>query len=105
MSERIDYHIRYLGFESLSNSGRRLDYALTARGRPSRKASVEIPSEAFTGPNRVTFQECAAIGYEKVRRELSLEGEEASERQLDFVLTIAEIGEISPRHRPKPESS
>jgi hypothetical protein len=71
MTGNGEHNIRYIGFESLSDARRRLEYAITAKGVPTRRASVEIPGSAFSGPNRVTFQESAAIGYEKVRREVS----------------------------------
>jgi len=101
-NESMEYNIRYLGFESLPDAGRRFDYVLTSRGKPSRRVSVEIPGSAFVGPSRITFQESAAIGYEKVRREIAAETEVEEDRH--FVLDAREIEEISPRRRAAPKS-
>ena len=61
------YNIRYLGFESMADGGRRLDFSITTSGESPRRASFEVPSDAFSGTNRVTFQETAALCYEKLR--------------------------------------
>lgn len=90
------YNIRYVGFESLSDASRRLEYVITSKEEPTRKAIVEIPGTAFSGPNRVTFQESASICYEKLRREVvDLEDSGA----LRFVLTTADIEAFRPRRR------
>ena len=75
MKESSKYNVRYVGFESLADGGRRVDYAITAQGAPARSASIHVPAAAFTGPNRVTFQEIATIGCEKIRRELETQPE------------------------------
>ena len=91
------YNIRYVGFESLSDAGRRLEYVITSKEEPTRTALVEIPATAFNGPNRVTFQESAAICYEKLRREI---GRDLADRgTITFVLTTADIEELRPRRR------
>jgi hypothetical protein len=97
MSENVALNIRYIGFESLEGARRQLEYAITARGAPTRKAIVEIPGSAFTGPNRVTFQESAAICYEKLRREVS--SDSPSDAPLVFVLTSEDIEKFRPRRR------
>jgi hypothetical protein len=88
------YNIRYVGFESLADAGRRLEYVITSQKGPPRRAIVEIPGAAFSGPNRVTFQESAAICYEKLRREIEMDA-----GSLTFVLTIGEIEALRPRRR------
>ena len=97
MSESGAYNIRYIGFESLAEARRRLEYAITAKGMPTRRATVEIPGSAFSGPARITFQESAAIGYEKVRREMS--AGPPPDEDLAFVLTPADIDAYRPRRR------
>jgi hypothetical protein len=97
MSGTEAYNIRYIGFESLADARRRMEYAITAKGMPARRATVEIPASAFSGLNRVSFQESASIGYEKVRREISL-GIPA-DSPLTFVLTPADIEAYRPRRR------
>ena len=97
MSETGEHHIRYVGFESMADARRRLEYAITAKGLPTRRATVEIPGSAFSGPNRVTFQESAAICYEKLRHEVA---EVISlEEPLALILTSADIEEYRPRRR------
>jgi len=90
------YNIRYVGFESLADAGRRLEYVITSKQEPARTALVEIPATAFSGPNRVSFQESAAICYEKLRREIGIDLEEGT---LTFVLTTADIEAFRPRRR------
>lgn len=97
MSESGEYNIRYIGFESLAEARRRLEYAITARGMPARRATVDIPGSAFSGPARITFQESAAIGYEKVRREVA--ASPTQNEPLAFVLTAADIEIYRPRRR------
>jgi hypothetical protein len=91
------YNIRYVGFESLSDAGRRLEYVITSKEEPTRTALVEIPATAFSGPNRVTFQESAAICYEKLRREIGVDLEDHG--ALTFVLSTTDIQELRPRRR------
>jgi hypothetical protein len=100
MKESSKYNIRYVGFESLSDGGRRLDYAITAQGAPARSASIHIPVTAFSGPNRVTFQESAIIGCEKVRRELETQSEpDPGLSGLTLTLSAEDIEEFRPRRR------
>jgi hypothetical protein len=76
---------------------RRLEYAITAKGTAPRGATVEIPAAAFTGPSRVSFQEIAAIGYEKLRREIAAGG--SPETPPTFVLSLEDIEQYRPRRR------
>jgi hypothetical protein len=97
MKESSRYNIRYVGFESLADGGRRFDYAVTAQGAPARSASIFIPAAAFAGAARVTFQESAIIGCEKVRRELEIEAELHS--PITFTLAPEDIEQFRPRRR------
>ena len=60
-------NIRYLGFQSTEDGGRRFDFSITATGEESTPVSLVIPSMMFTGTNRISFQESAKICYEKLR--------------------------------------
>lgn len=97
MKESSKYNIRYVGFESLAEGGRRVDYAITTPGAPARSASIQIPAAAFSGPSRVTFQEIATIGCEKVRREL----EDQAEPPVLMTMTLSaeDIEQFRPRRR------
>jgi hypothetical protein len=97
MTENGTYNIRYIGFESLADARRRMEYAITAKGVAARRATVDIPGSAFTGPNRVSFQESASIGYEKVRQEISTGI--PTDSPLAFVLSPADIEAYRPRRR------
>jgi hypothetical protein len=97
MKETAKYNIRYLGFESLPDGSRRLDYAITAQGTPARSASILIPGSAFNGTPRVTFQESSAICYEKLRHELETQSEPIN--AWTMTLTAEDIEQYRPRRR------
>jgi hypothetical protein len=90
------YNIRYLGFESMPDGGRRLDFSITTSGEPPRRTSFEVPAGAFSGTNRVTFQETAALCYEKLRD--AIDHDEFLTAQ-HFKLTQADIETFRPRGR------
>jgi hypothetical protein len=97
MKETSKYNIRYVGFESLADGGRRLDYAITSQGEPPRYARIQISASAFSGAGRVTFQESATICYEKLRRELEMQAE--PQNSIAFTLTPEDIDRFRPRRR------
>jgi len=90
-------NIRYLGFEGAAGGGRRLDFSVTAPGQTARRVSCEIPASAFTGASRITFQESAAVCYEKLRD--VLEREREIQDRLCLRLTDADIQQYRPRRR------
>lgn len=97
MQESSKFNIRYAGFESLVDGGRRLHYAITAPGTPARSAGIHIPAAAFTGTDRITFQESATIGCERIRRELESQSE--PQNSMMFSLTPEDIVQLRPRRR------
>src|SRR5437879_1975597 len=60
-------NIRYLGFETTPDGGRRFDFSITAMGHVSTRVTLDIPGLAFSGDNRISYQESAKICYEKLR--------------------------------------
>ncbi len=60
-------NIRYLGFEIAVDGGRRFGFSITATGQSSTRVTLDVPALAFTGANRITYQESAKICYEKLR--------------------------------------
>ena len=66
MKEVTRQNIRYIGFES-TEAGRQFDFSITGAGQESTRVSLVIPALAFTGTNRISFQESAKICYEKLR--------------------------------------
>src|SRR5207237_3909008 len=99
MKEASKYNIRYVGFESLADGARRLDYAITASGASARYASIHIPVAAFGGPGRVTFQDAATICYEKIRSELEGQLEAQVEESMAMTLAPEDIERFRPRRR------
>jgi len=102
MKEANKYNIRYVGFESLANGARRLDYAITSQGVSARHASFHIPAAAFSGVARVTFQDSTTVCYEKLRRELEnreVENKVEPQSSFAFTLTPADIEQFRPRRR------
>jgi hypothetical protein len=89
-------NIRYLGFESVEDGGRRFDFAITAAGHEATRVSLVIPALMFTGVNRISFQESAKICYEKLRVLLEREKIEAPVR---IRLTGDDIAQF--RHVPR----
>jgi hypothetical protein len=90
-------NIRYLGFESMKDGGRRLRFSLTAPARSVTRVEFDIPSNAFNGENRITFQEAAALCYEKLRDVLERQ-QEIQDSHL-FQLTDQDIRDFRPRGR------
>ena len=60
-------NIRYLGFQSTEDGGRRFDFSITATGEGATPVSLIIPPVMFTGTDRISYQESAKICYEKLR--------------------------------------
>ena len=59
--------IRYLGFQALSNGGRRLNFSVTGPDRSLQTISVEASCDLFSGPGQMAIQECAGICYETIK--------------------------------------
>ena len=93
-------NIRYIGFESTDDGGRRFDFAITAAGQQATRVSLVIPALMFSGANRITFQESAKICYEKLR--VLLEAERI-QMPLRIRLTGDDIAQFRhiPRGRPR----
>ena len=59
--------IRYLGFQALSNGGRRLNFSFTGPDRSLQTISVDASFDLFSGPDHMAIQECAGICYETLK--------------------------------------
>ena len=84
-------NIRYLGFEPLSDGGRRFDFSITESGKVSTRVTLNA------GENRITFQESAKICYEKLRVLLETESEIPATPQI--LVTRDDIARF--RHIPR----
>jgi hypothetical protein len=93
-------NIRYLGFESTEDGGRKFDFSITGAGQESTRVSLVIPAPMFAGANRISFQESAKICYEKLR--VLLETEKIK-TELRIRLTGEDIAQLRhvPRGRPR----
>jgi hypothetical protein len=63
--------LRYLGFQSLSNGGRRLNFSFTRSDKTLQAISVDASRELFSGPDHMAIQECAGICYETLKSRVS----------------------------------
>jgi hypothetical protein len=83
--------IRYLGFKTLSDGGRRFDFSFSAGDASLKLVSVEAAYALLSGPDHITIQECAGICYQTVKSRL----EGADTVPLSVSLTSEDIA----RHR------
>jgi hypothetical protein len=60
--------LRYLGFQALTNGGRRLNFSFTRPDKAQQTISVEASNDLFSGPDHMAIQECAGICYETLKR-------------------------------------
>jgi hypothetical protein len=99
--KELKQNIRYLGFESTSDGGRRFDFSITKAGQKATRVTLDIPGVMFIGTNKITFQESAKICYEKLR--LLLERESTIPSALQISLTTDDIQQFRhvPRGRPR----
>jgi hypothetical protein len=59
--------VRYLGFQALKDGSRRLDFSFSGPDASLKLISVEASCVLFSGPSRISIQECAGICYEMVK--------------------------------------
>jgi hypothetical protein len=93
-------NIRYLGFETTPDGGRRFDFSITAQGQNSFRVTLDIPGLAFTGQNRISYQESAKICYEKLRGMLGSDSA-ASDAAIPVHISITREDIARFRHIPR----
>lgn len=89
--------IRYLGFESIADGSRRLTFFVTTSGHEPSHVTFDIPSRAFIGEQKISFQESAAVCYEKLKH--LVEREDGVRDKGHFKLTDIDIEQFRPRGR------
>ena len=96
-------NIRYLGFETTTDGGRRFEFSITASGLAPTRVILDIPATAFSGSNRITYQESAKICYEKIRS--LIDGAADLSNPIQLQLTRQDIARYRhvPRGRERPE--
>lgn len=94
-------NIRYLGFESTADGGRRFDFTITTAGHTATRITMDIPGGMYIGHDKITFQESAKICYEKLR--LLLEKANTIPGPAQISLTADDIQQFRhiPRGRPR----
>ena len=89
-------NIRYVGFESVP-AGRRLTFFVTSPGRVPSQVTFDIPAGAFSGEHRISFQESAAVCYEKLRD--LIDRDQEVQDKLHFHVSENDIERFRPRRR------
>jgi hypothetical protein len=59
--------VRYMGFHSMSDGGRRFDFSLSGPDESQHVISVEAAHGLFAGPDHMSIQECPGICYETLK--------------------------------------
>jgi hypothetical protein len=61
--------IRYVGYTSLPEGGRSLDFSY-GLGGDAKNVAVEVPLSCLEGPQRISIQETSSICYETLKARL-----------------------------------
>ena len=64
--------IRYIGYTSLPEGGRSLDFSY-GLGGDAKNVAVEVPLSFLEGPQRISIQETSSICYETLKARLQSE--------------------------------
>lgn len=59
--------VRYLGFQTMLDGSRRLDFSFSAADATQHVISVEASHDLFAGPDHMSIQECPGICYETLK--------------------------------------
>jgi hypothetical protein len=59
--------VRYLGFQAMSDGGRRFNFSFSGPDASQHVISVEAPHDLFAGPDHMSIQECPGICYETLK--------------------------------------
>ncbi len=59
--------IRYIGYRSGANGGRRFDFAVSQDLAITTTITIEATPDLFLGPDRIALQEASAICYETLK--------------------------------------
>jgi len=59
--------VRYLGFQSMSDGSRRLDFSFSGPDASQYVISVDASHDLFAGPGHMSIQECPGICYETLK--------------------------------------
>ena len=89
--------IRYIGFVSTTDGGRRFDFQVKAAEQEEVTISVDIPGLMFAGSTRIMVQEAAGICSAKIKELCGAEGTEKLPSRL--LLTGHDISQF--REPPK----
>ena len=88
--------VRYIGFESINDGGRRFDFYVKTTDQEQVMVSVDIPGILFAGTGRIMVQEAASICCAKIKE---LCGEDGGNLPARLLLTGHDISQL--RELPK----
>src|SRR5436190_22548547 len=89
---KVFQSIRYIGYRSLPEGGRSLDFSY-GLGGDAKTVAVEVALTFLEGPQRIAVQEASSICFETLKARLQSDTETTPDR---FGLTAADIAQ----HRP-----
>ena len=82
--------IRFLGYRSLPDGGRRFDFSFALGNASASTVTIDAPIAFFRGPDQIAIQEAAGICYETLKSRAQLSEENPPDR---FDLTAADIAQ------------
>ena len=89
--------IRYIGFVTTTDGGRRFDFYVSGADHQPATVSVDIPGIFFSGTTRIMVQEGASICYAKIKELCGADGIENLPERL--LLTGNDVSQL--REPPK----
>ena len=90
------FTIRYLGYRTLPDGGRELDFSFAMGGAQATTVTIDAPIAFFRGPDQIAIQEAAGICYETLRFRLEASEESPPSR---FDLTAADVAQHRRSHK------
>jgi|SRR5215471_11485104 len=82
--------VRYLGFQAMSDGGRRFDFLFSGPDASQHAISVEAPHDLFAGPDHMSIQECPGICYETLKCHIA---EWSATVPVSIILTSANVAQ------------
>ena len=90
--------IRYIGYRSLPDGGRRFEFSFALSGEKASMVAIDAPVAFFQGPDQIAIQEAAGICYETLKFHIQAHATSPPDR---FNLTSANVAQHrKPRIQP-----
>jgi hypothetical protein len=81
--------IRYVGYRSLPDGGRRFEFSFEPNAEKATTVSIDAAMGFFMGPDKMALQEAAGICYETIRGRL----QQKENLPTRFKLTAADVAQ------------